>query len=191
MTTEERLAKVEQELAHVKRRSRWLLGGVALALGVGLVAWAFGPDKTLAQAASGAVKEVRANAFYLVDGTGKERASLAVTTGGPGLILWDAAGKPRAFLGMPPSAAGSATGLWLYDAAGKQRAACGVTADGPGLTLLDATGKERAELSVAKDWPRLSLFDENDKTRAILGVAKDGPRLSLGDEAGKVIWSAP
>ena len=43
MTTEERLEKLEKELSRAKRRDLWLLVGVGLCLGTGLVAWAFGP----------------------------------------------------------------------------------------------------------------------------------------------------
>ena len=50
MTTEERLEKLEQELARAKRRNRWLLAGAVLCLGIVALAWAFGPVKALAQA---------------------------------------------------------------------------------------------------------------------------------------------
>jgi len=39
MTTEERLAKLERELGRVKRRSRWLLAVVGLAVAVVGLAW--------------------------------------------------------------------------------------------------------------------------------------------------------
>ncbi len=42
MTTEERLAKLETELAHAKRRNRWALGILALVAVVPALAWALG-----------------------------------------------------------------------------------------------------------------------------------------------------
>ena len=45
MTTEERLAKVERELGRVKRRSRWLLVGLALGLGVWVFAGTLGQEQ--------------------------------------------------------------------------------------------------------------------------------------------------
>ena len=40
MTTEERLEKLERELARAKRRNRWLLAGLGLCLGALVVVWA-------------------------------------------------------------------------------------------------------------------------------------------------------
>jgi hypothetical protein len=40
MTTEERLEKMERELARGKRFNRWVLAGLVLCLGAGVVVWA-------------------------------------------------------------------------------------------------------------------------------------------------------
>ena len=190
MTTEERLAKVEQELAEtkvqaerVKRRTRWLLTGATLVLGVGLVAWVLGPDKTLAQATAGGVKEVHANRFVLEDENGEVRATLGMTQDGPVLYLLDENGKRRAALSMFKDG----PVLVLADAAGKLRATLGILTGGPALALLDENGLPRVTLGIMG----LGLTDENGKRRAALAVGKDSSGLILSDENGKTIWRAP
>ena len=135
MTTEERLEKVERELAATRRRSRWLLAGVALCLAIGLGASAFGPSAAQAGAAAPAI--IRAQLFELVDAAGEPRAMLALTKDGTMLALYDAASKPRASL----SVFEDEPVLALIDAVGKTRAMLDVTADGPGLHLFDAAGR--------------------------------------------------
>jgi hypothetical protein len=93
MTTGERLENLERELARAKRRSRWLLAAVGLALGVWMRAGTLGPRTAGAQPAGVAVNEVRAKAFVLVDDAGRGRAGLDVTPDGPVLSLSDAAGR--------------------------------------------------------------------------------------------------
>jgi len=166
MTTEERLAKVEGEVGRVKRRTRWLLVALGLALGAMALVWALATSVPKAEA-QGAVGErtVRANEFILEDERGRVRGVLAVDKDGPWLTLRDAAGQDRARLG--------------------------VMADEPGLVLADENGKFCALLRVSKDGPALGLADENGNPRVVLRVSKDGPVLDLADKKGKVIWSAP
>jgi len=203
MTTEERLENLERELARAKRRTRRLLAGAVLVLGIGLVVWAFGPDKTLAQVAAGGVKEVRANQFLLVDENGKPRAKLSVDKDGPWLVLADENGKDRAALGVDEDGprlalldangkvrAGLAMdedgpGLYLYDENDNLRVMVSVDKDGSGLSLSDENGKPRATLAAFAVGSGLNLSDENGKPRAILRAFKDGPRLALSDENGK------
>jgi hypothetical protein len=54
MTTEERLAKVERELGRAKRRNRWLIAVVALAIGVWILAGTLGPTTAAAPAGAAA-----------------------------------------------------------------------------------------------------------------------------------------
>jgi hypothetical protein len=54
MTTEERLEKLERELARAKRRNRWLLAGLSLCLGALVVVWALGSNTPGRYALSGA-----------------------------------------------------------------------------------------------------------------------------------------
>jgi hypothetical protein len=57
MTTDERLENLERELARAKRRNRWLLAAVGLALGVWMLAGTLGPRTAGAQAAGAAAPE--------------------------------------------------------------------------------------------------------------------------------------
>ena len=139
MTTEERLAKVERELGRVKRRTRWMVAVVGLAV-VGLIlAWTWSKitATTQTQAVGRASKVIRANALILEDLDGRDRVILCATADGAGLDLLDAAGNARAGLR--------------------------VGADGPGLSLWDENGKTRAMLDAFKDGPGLSLRDEAGK----------------------------
>ena len=117
MTTEERLDHLERQLSRANRRNRWLLAGVGLCLGIGLVAWTFRPTAATAQPAGAALKVVRATRFVLEDEKGKLRAMLAMDKDGPGLVLYDEKGNMRVLLAM-----------------GK---------DGPGIILCDEKEKPR------------------------------------------------
>ena len=166
MTTEERLAKVERELARAKRRSRWLLAALGLGLGALALVWASAANVPKAEAQGAADgRTVLAERFELVNAQSKVRAYLEMAKDGPMLCLADAAGRPRAMLA--------------------------VREGGPGLALFDENGKSRATLFALKDGPRLALFDENGKSRAALVVDKDGVVLSLFDATGKPFWSTP
>ena len=168
MTTEERFEKLERELAHAKRRNRWLmLAGLSLALGLCASLWAIAGGAGTAQAQVGekAEKIIRANKFILEDADGKTRAVLVVFNDEPRLLLSDKKGKTRVFLAM--------------------------FKNDPVLCLRDEKGKTRAFLDVNKYGPGLSLLDEKGKTRATLAVLKSGPMLRLYDEKSKIIWQAP
>ncbi len=68
--------------------------------------------------------ELRSQHFVLVDGTGKERASLvADTAGSVFLVMFDAAGKTRANL----SVSNDGPSLVFYDPSGQARMALGST----------------------------------------------------------------
>lgn len=100
MTTGERLEKLEQELARVKRRNRLLLAVGAVAVGVCVLAWSISgtASKAQAQGAARARKVIRANEFVLEDDKGKTRAMLSVNENGPVLGMFDEKGKIRAAL---------------------------------------------------------------------------------------------
>jgi len=169
MTTEERLENLERELGRAKKRSRWLLVGLALGLGVLALVWASAASapRAEAQGAAGG-RTIRASEFVLEDEKGKVRAVLGVIKDAPGL------GR---FYGPV---------LSLFDENGELCVVLHGTAGGPGLRLFDAAGKERATLGVGKDGPALRLNDENKMGGAGLGALKDGPMLNLFDAAGKV-----
>ena len=163
MTVDERLEKLEKELARAKRRIRWLVD--------------------LEKATRAAKGIIQGTTFLLVDSEGRERATLTVTPDGPLLGLADENGKPRAKL----TAFKDGPSLDLWDDQGNRRIALHAGKDGPILTLVDENGKGAAGLTVVnKDGPGLVLADEKGKFRARLAVKKNGPALLLIDENGKL-----
>ena len=97
--------------------------------------------------------ELRSQHFVLVDGTGKERASLvADTAGSVFLVMFDAAGKTRANISVTPDG----PALILFDPSGQARTVLGST------TLVPSHVNENG---VAERAPASSLvlFDKNGK----------------------------
>jgi hypothetical protein len=178
MTTEERLEKLERELACAHRRSRWLLAVLVLAVGGLCLARTWTSTTALAQA-QGAIatpRAVRASEFILEDENGKTRASLNVGKDGPGLTL--------------------------YSENGKGCAGLSVCTDTPSLFLRDKNDRLRADLALSKNGPTLNLFDENGKPRVALGAVQtespDGTQIKYPESSlfllgpdGKRLWSAP
>lgn len=192
MTTEERLEMLERELARTKKRTRWLLAGTILVLvgGIVLCGKAAGTSEAQAQPAGGAVKEVRANEFIVVDENGKTRARLGASKDGTVLVMYDENGTGRTWLGAGKYK-DDKPGLFLCDDNGEVRAALAVPKEGPGLVMSDKDGTVRAWLAADKDSTGLALCDKNGKLRAWLTTDKDNAGLSLLNEKGKTIWQAP
>jgi hypothetical protein len=178
MITEERLEKLEQELARVNRRNRWLLTVVVLAIvGLSLAStWTKTTAIAQAQGAEAAPKVIRANKVILEDENGKPRAELSVDKDGPALRLFDENGKGCA-------------GLSIYK-------------DTPSLFLRDKKDQLRADLALSKNGPTLNLFDENGKARAAMGAVQtaspDGTQTKYPESSlflfgpdGKTLWSVP
>ena len=116
MTTEERLARLELELTRVKRRNRWLLAGVALCFGIGLVAWTFVPQAATAQQQAVDVLDanvVRAKAFAVV---GRDDLTCATLGPEPFLFMSDENGEIRIMLAVTPN---DGPILEFYDADGE------------------------------------------------------------------------
>ncbi|HUX02850.1 MAG TPA: hypothetical protein VMY35_17955 [Phycisphaerae bacterium] len=182
MTTEERLEKVERELARAKRRNRWQAAFIGLAV-VGLIlAWTLTKIAPAVQSQEDAeatkpVQVIRATAFVLVDDEGRERGKLEMLKNGPELRLIDANGESRIMLST-------------Y----KFKDAKGLQMDGTGLCLADENGKARAWLRLEKfgpsedvgcyDWESLYLFDEKGEEGVNLMVNKGGSGLDLHDKNG-------
>jgi len=168
MSTDERMEKMERQLARMRWLNRCLIAYIVLSLGVWFIERTFTAET--AWMGSG-IKEIRANVFILEDENGEPRAMLCMDKNGPGLDLCDENGTIRAILSM--------RGLSLYDENDKPRAGL----DGSGLSLWDKNGD--VILSLDKDGPRLVLRDENGKSGAVLAMLKDGPGLSLEGGNGK------
>ncbi|MFH1537409.1 MAG: hypothetical protein ABIH66_00525 [bacterium] len=116
MNLEERVEKLESELARERRRNRRLpiITVLVCLLAFGL----FEATATLLAARSdGNEREIRATSFVLVDENGESRAGLILFKGEPRLVLYDENGESRAALkltfGEP--------GLSLYDKKGNIR----------------------------------------------------------------------
>ncbi|HUU10816.1 MAG TPA: hypothetical protein VM431_09790 [Phycisphaerae bacterium] len=162
MTTDERLERLERELADLVKTVKWKLAEIKAKLAnVGVTGVAYEDEKG----------EIRAAGFLI--------GSLA---------LRDEKGEVRGILGSRES---GSTLLLCGEKKGKANIEMGVLEDGPELVLRDEANKDRAVLNVDKDGPRLRLRDEKGNVRASLGMTPNGPRLALFDEKGEVIWSAP
>lgn len=128
MTTEERLQKLEQELAKSKRRTRCMMGGVTLSVLCALTIAATPGDRRV----------ITAHTFNVVDDNGKIRASLEVAEGGPLLLMQDDNGMPRVVL----SAFKDGPNLTTQDTNGIIRTSLGLNEKfGPMLRVSDAEGE--------------------------------------------------
>jgi hypothetical protein len=182
MSTDERLEKMEGQLARVRWFNRILIAGIVLLLGAWLILKSFGPETAWAQSG---VEGIRANKFVLEDENGKVRATLAMTEDGPMLSLSDENGRTRAALRV----ADGRPSLSLHDVGGNERACLMVGMLGPYLTMYDDNDKLRADLSVGEDSSSLSLSDDNGNERAVIGIF-DEPGFVLFDENGELIWTS-
>jgi len=195
MTTEERLEKLERELAETKAQSarakrlnRHFLIGSIVCLGA-IFTWAFlaQPSRLATAQAEGtakdpALKEVRARSFVLEDENGKRRAVLGVDKDGPSLVITDENGKPRVTLGM----SNGGPSLGLSDEKGKIRATLIVLKDGPCLHLHE-NDKIRVAITSLNDGPGLRVFDEKENACAGLVMLKGGvPSMYLSDDNQKI-----
>lgn len=212
MTTEERLGKVEKELAKSKRRSRVMLSMAVLTV-AGVFLLCFNCDE-IREARSGG-KAIRAQEFDVVDQNGKTRVILGTDdSGSPGLVLYNKNGKPGVELTL---GADELPALGLYDQNDKNRAALYLDKSGPTLTLSDRNETTRAGLAVCDSGsgisalmlcnqngvscaalgvsgdsgPELALRDQNGMLRGELHVPASGPASALRDQNGDVIWHTP
>lgn len=198
MTTEERIEKLEAELAEIKaglaaakRHTRRLMVGV----GVVLVMFALFVAVRVMTGEKG--KVIRANRFELVDDKGITRAILRANEYDSKLILLDKNGTLRTWLSETELAMFDEkvtlryrswlreTGLSLYDENGQGRAELVATKAGSGLRLCDEEGRPRVELAVIEDYPMLRLVNENGKPRVILATGKEGALITLCDQNDK------
>lgn len=201
MTTEERLEKLEAELATAKRNNRRLMAGVGLVLGVFILFVAVRAITGVAysQAGGDVEKVIRANKFEVVDNQGRTRAIFTEVTSGAGLAIFDEKGKTQILLSMDKE---TGPALILHDETSDFSATLSVKKVGPALSLNDERGNIRAGLVVMEEGPSLSLYDKKGASRARFGVSQTGTpdgksitypesSLHLFGPDSKVIWSAP
>jgi hypothetical protein len=181
MTTEERLERVEKELARAKRQNRVLL--VAAVIIVSVV-FLLGASENRSR------DTIRAKAFCVVDENDSTRAALGLSGDGqPVLNLYDGNGTRRVRLGL----GGGCPGLWLYDENDTVRTVLSLCESGqPGLAMAGENGTPLVDLGVGSTGkPGLGMYDENNTLRSVLGFSTTGqPVLDLYDENGKTIWNA-
>ena len=149
LTTEERLEKLEKELAGAKRRSRVMLV-VAVMTVAGILLLGAGGDAI--------PKSISSQEFVLVDSAGNNRASLHSTPTGALLGLKDAEGKTRFGLSVGDSGAL----LGLMDTNGKTRAMLRLDESGQPVLELSDQDKVRVVLGV-NEHPSLWLFDNDER----------------------------
>jgi hypothetical protein len=174
MTTEERLAQAERQLAAIRWGMVVLTVILALAVSLGAYAWC--------RPSSGRLPEIRTRGITVYDDQGSRRAFLD----GEGLLLYDKSGKNRAGF----TSCTNEPGLLLFDENGKGRVILAATSNGPALMLSDENGTMRASLMADKDRVGLGLFDEHGTLRKVLGVDRDGPQLHPQDGTGAPITQA-
>ncbi len=195
MTTEERLEKLERELADTKRRNRWLLAVMALTL----VGVAYALDGTFQRTANTVSNQGTGGAIAVKDVAATQRwqdtpvigkAQKAANTVKPAqairataFVLVDDKGRERGKFEM----LGKGPRLVLSDQNGRTRAMLDVDKDGLGmLSLCDENGKGGVSLQTLPDGPGVVLLcDENDEVRVGLHAGKDGPELALNGANGK------
>ena len=153
MTSEERIEKIERQLAHMRWFNRALIACIVLSLGLWFIPKTFGPATAWA-------RTLQASSFVLVDENGKPRASLSVLEGGPALVLNDENGKLSALLEVIKEG----PRLLMHDENGKSRVLLLLAREGAGLSLSDENGMTRAGLLMGKNGPKLVLYDENGKS---------------------------
>lgn len=162
MTTEERIARLEQRVLKLEREIQDIRTGQAV------------------------LERVRAARIELLDGQGKVRAILAVDAEGPRPHLIDAEWEATVYkvAGETPAGADVSAGgprLSLLDARGKVRAVLHLDRDGPHLGLLDAAEETRLVLGMSPVGPGLALCDATGTERANLSMWPEGddPCLTL------------
>jgi len=205
MTTDERMGKIEGQLARVRWFNRCLIACIVLSLGVWFILKSFGPETAWAKSG---VKEIRATRFIVEDENGEESAMLGMGDNGPALLMKGKNGKIRVTLlaDYPALTMRGGDGkicallavaddgplLKLADTKSKRETHLIIIEEGLGLALYDENGTVRSKLSMDKAGPSLLLFDENENARAALTMLKDfRPKLSLLDENEKEIWRTP
>ena len=97
MTTDQRLEKMEGELARTRWLNRCLVASVLVSLALWGLTQSLGPETAWAQSGT---EEIRANGFIVEDANGKTRARLGFLMDAPALELCDEIGQPVLYPGL-------------------------------------------------------------------------------------------
>jgi hypothetical protein len=201
MTTDERLTRVESQLARARSLNSFLVACMVLCLMLciflSLGGWYLlrtfprqtAPTKsevgkvstTEAVLTKPATKEIRASAFVVEDEDGKTRATLDASNNVPALRLFDSKGHRRFSL----VAHEDSLMLMVDDANQTMRFFLDVTKSGPFLSMLDENGMPRLALSMMERDAGLTMVDQNKKKRIGLRVSEHLPSVTIYDENEK------
>jgi len=169
-----RLDRLERENRRMRRAGGVLLAGLAALVLTGQALPA------------GAPRVVEAELFVLRDSGGSTRAVLHTQAdGSPSLDFRDAAGRPRASLGVQ----GDAAHFGLTGTSGKGGTFLRTQANGrPSLILADANGTRRATLFLSDDGSATLAFSDRQRaSRVVLNALENGPLgLWLYDADGRL-----
>lgn len=133
MTIDERMEKIEGQLARVRWFNHCLIACIVLSLVAWFVSKTFGPDTVWAKSG---VKEIIANKIILEDENGKTHVILSAKKDGAGLWMYGENGKQLFRLGADY---GGATLSLCYDN-GRGGVRLGVTSEGPEVVLTKKNG---------------------------------------------------
>jgi len=170
---------------------------VSVVLGLVLVLWLPAGCGTM-----GTQKVVRAEQFVLVSPDGKEQGVIKATAEGPTIVLKDAAGKERVYVGLVTMAHVPGVASWgmtVRDAEGHDRAAVGL-ADGAGVAVWDPKGVLRIGIGEGPSGVGIGLMDAEGRSRLGMGMppsgwgsfgvtGPDGETLFTGPD-GETLWSS-
>ena len=161
----ERIGKLEAQNCRLKRT------GIAVTVLISAVLF-MGQEQTN--------RVVEANAFHLMDASGKIRAQLSMEMSGPILSLLDARGSPVVSL-----AGGDKPVLVLNKPGATEQIQLGTTKTHFGLGLYDKA--IRVGLSIQNGTPSIDLFDGSGTAQATLVARPTGSFLRLRNPAGQEI----
>jgi hypothetical protein len=134
-----------------------------------------------------AARTVNAQTFVVTDAQGVRRAELSMsvpagqTEEQPWLVLFDASGNARAWLGVQ----GGLPALGFYDANQKPVVDLSVDEDGPRMGLYYGNGKPAVAVTLSKAGPGVSLFGADGLEGASVQVCEGRSSLTLLDPSGK------
>ena len=140
----ERVARLERENILMKRAAKVAVLVIVAVLVTAQAATT--PRRPMISGQQVEPKEIEAQRITLVDGVGRQRASLQMSDAGPELSFLDGAGKERLSIGLVERG----PHVSLKDGAQKTRAVMDLDADGPSVVLADAGQVRQTKLWVAE-----------------------------------------
>lgn len=159
MSTDERMKKMERQLARVKWINCGLIACIVISLGVSFISKAFGSGTVLAKRFI--VEDEHGKARAILGISKEESAALGVGENSPCLMMSDENGMPLIMMVM--SEKGSK--LILSGENGKGGASVSVNRNESAIWLSDGNQKKRATLVMLEIGPMLCLSDENEEPR--------------------------